>query len=87
MGDRPAPVGTDPARDHPTRAELDRVVSVWLAKRVRTQPACRQPGGVGGCGDAAIAVDGKTAHGCRDADGPAVHLLGPELPSLAPAQN
>jgi hypothetical protein len=44
------------------------------------------PGGVGGCGDAAIAVDGKTAHGSRDADGPAVHLLGPELPSLARPQ-
>jgi len=49
-------------------AVLDRVVSTWLASRVRT-------GGPAGAPRRVVAIDGKTARGARQLDGRAVHLL------------
>lgn len=49
-------------------AVLDRVVSAWLASRMRT-------GGPAGAPRRVVAIDGKTARGARQIDGRAVHLL------------
>lgn len=52
-------------------AELDRVVSTWLAARSsRSAPSALPPGP-----RRVIALDGKTARGARHAGGRAVHLL------------
>ncbi len=56
-------------------APVDAAIGAWLSGQAAAPPASPQPGREGHRELTALAADGKTVRGAKDADGTQVHLL------------